>query len=81
MAELKIKKVDMPKALISYSEGRESVVIDDEKALIDYAEAFDETLLKYEQPTIRKAEIKKRLSNGDSLPAVHLEKKPYITIK
>ena len=81
MSELKIKKVDMPKALISFSEGRESVVIDDEKALIDYAEAFDESLLKYEQPTIRKSEIKKRLIGGSSIPAAHLEKKPYITIK
>ena len=78
---MKLKKVDMPRARITFSEGHDSVVVDDERRFIDYAEAFNESLIKYGEPTIRKSEVKKLLDSGEKLPAVHLEKKPYITIK
>ena len=81
MQAMRLKKVDMPRAKITFSEGRDSVVIDDERQFIDYAETFNESLIKYSKPTICKSEVKKLLDSGEKLPAVHLEKKPYITIK
>ena len=78
---MRLKKVDMPRAKITFSEGRDSVVIDDERKFIDYAEAYNDSLIKYSDPTICKSEVKKLLNSGEKLPAVHLEKKPYITIK
>ena len=81
MQAMRLKKVDMPRAKITFSEGRDSVVVDDERQFIDYAETFNESLIKYSKPTICKSEVKKLLDSGEKLPAVHLEKKPYITIK
>lgn len=76
------KKITSPRAAITVSEGRDSVVVEDEQALIDWAQKGEhDELLKYKTPDISKTAVKAALSEGRKIPFVHMEKKPSIGIK
>ncbi|MGN1338838.1 MAG: siphovirus Gp157 family protein, partial [Oscillospiraceae bacterium] len=82
MARINRRKIEMPRAALSVSDGRESVKIADEQALISWAqENGRDDLLSYKQPEISKKAVKAALSCGEDVPYVSLEKKPSITIK
>lgn len=51
--------IDRPQALITIKQNPESTVIEDERKFIEWAESTEhDELLKYEQPTVRKTEVK-----------------------
>ena len=82
MTRINRRKIEMPKAALSVSDGRESVKVADEQALISWAqENGRDDLLNYKQPEISKKAVKAALADGENVPYVSLEKKPSITIK
>lgn len=81
MDKAKLKKIDTTRAVVSISAGRDSVTIDDEAKFIEWAKGNRDDLLKYSEPSICKTEISNALKNGDAVPFVHLEKKPFVSIK
>jgi hypothetical protein len=58
---------------VKFSEGRESVVIDND-------ELIDERFLKV-KTEVSKSAIQEAIKNGEAVKGAHIEKKPYITIK
>lgn len=74
-------KIDTPKCVITIRNNAESVVVDDERVFIDWAKKNADNLLKYNDPEIRKTDVKKILQSGISLPAVHLGRSKSIIIK
>lgn len=82
MARINRRKIETPKAVLSVSDGRESVKVADEQALISWAQENGRNdLLNYKQPEISKKAVKAALSNGEDVPYASIEKKPSITIK
>lgn len=76
------KKIDMPRAYISVSAGRDSVDISDEAKFIRWAQDNNhEDLLKYAQPEIRKSAIKPLLQNGEKIPYTALTRTKSVIIK
>lgn len=76
-------KIDRPQALITIKQNPESTVIDDERKFIEWAESTEhDELLKYEQPTIRKTEVKALIRrSAEKIPFAHLERKTVLEIK
>lgn len=82
MRKINLKKIDMPKAKITVSNGRDSLCLTDENAFISWAELHDrEDLLKYTAPAPRKDAIKKLIKTGEEIPYTEIVKTPYITVK
>jgi hypothetical protein len=82
--------IDRPQALITIQRNPESTVIDDERRFIEWAESTNhDNLLKYEQPTIRKNDVKAliRKEDKENVPKeqrvkfAHLERKTVLKIK
>ena len=82
--------IDRPQALIKIKQNPESTVIDDERRFIEWAESTNhDNLLKYEQPTIRKNDVKAliRKEDKENFPSeqrvrfAHLERKTVLKIK
>lgn len=82
--------IDRPQALITIKQNPESTVIDDERRFIEWAESTNhDNLLKYEQPTIRKNDVKAliRKEDKENFPSeqrvrfAHLERKTVLKIK
>lgn len=74
-------KIDMPRAVINIKRNAPSLVISDELGLVDWLMKNNDKLLKYEMPTVKKAEVKKQLKAGEEIPFVQLESKSSVTIK
>lgn len=81
MRKINLKKIDMPKAKITASDGRESVCISDETALIRWAEENCTGILNPQPPKIVKKEISALMKGGTEIPYTSLIRKPYITVK
>ena len=81
MQAIGVKKISMPRARITLRLNAESVVVENEKALIDWAMRHDETILKYQEPELKKTDIKELLRMGEKIPFAHLERKESVTIK
>lgn len=81
MRKINLKKIDMPKAKITASDGRESVCISDETALIRWAEKNCTGILNPQPPKIVKKEISALVKGGTEIPYTSLIRKPYITVK
>lgn len=81
MKKINLKKIDMPKAKITASDGRESVCITDEAALIKWAEENCTNILNPQPPKIVKKEISALVKNGTKVPYACITKTPYITVK
>ena len=82
--------IDRPQALIKIKQNPESTVIDDERRFIEWAESTNhDNLLKYEQPTIRKNDVKalirkedkENVSSEQRVRFAHLERKTVLKIK
>lgn len=81
MRKINLKTIDMPKAKITASDGRESVCITDEAALIKWAEENCTDILNPQPPKIVKKEISALVKNGTKVPYACIMKTPYITVK
>lgn len=81
MKAIGLAKIDAPRAKITLRKNPLSVSVDNEQALIHWAEEHDDSILKYEQPTVRKNEVKSLLNLGVQIPFVHLENKESVVIK
>ena len=75
--------IDRPQALITIKQNPESTVIEDERKFIEWAESTEhDELLKYEQPTVRKTEVKALIRrSAEKIPFAHLERKTVLKIK
>ena len=81
MQAIGVKKISMPRARITLRLNAESVVIENEKALIDWAMRHDETILKYQEPELKKTDIKELLRMGEKIPFARLERKESVMLK
>lgn len=81
MRKINLKKVDMPKAKISFSNGRESICISDEAALIKWAEENCTDILNPQPPKIVKKEISALIKSGEEIPYACIARTPYITVR
>lgn len=76
------KVIDRPQALIKIELNPESTVIEDERKFIEWAESTGhDDLLKYEQPTVKKTEVKSLIKHDKKIPFAHLERKTVLKIK
>ena len=67
MDSLHITKIDTPMAKLSIRNNAESVQINDEIAFIAWCQSNDrEEFLEYEQPSIKKTDLKKKLQLGET---------------
>ena len=81
MQAIGVKKISMPRARITLRLSAESVVVENEKALIDWAIRHDETILKYQEPELKKTDIKELLRMGEKIPFARLERKESVMLK
>ena len=81
MQAIGVKKISMPRARITLRLNAESVVAENEKALIDWAMRHDETILKYQDPELKKTDIKELLRMGEKIPFARLERKESVMLK
>ena len=82
MQAINLKKIDMPMAKISYSDGRDGVKFSDEAAFIAWAEENGRRdLLSYKPPEPSKKAISAAINAGGEIPFVSIGKTPYISIK
>lgn len=81
MQAIGVKKISMPRARITLRLNAESVVAENEKALIDWAMRHDETILKYQEPELKKTDIKELLRMGEKIPFARLERKESVMLK
>lgn len=81
MQAIGVKKISMPRARITLRLNAESVVVENEKALIDWAMRHDETILKYQEPELKKTDIKELLRMGEKIPFARLERKESVMLK
>ncbi len=76
------KKISTPRSVVSISEGRGSLIVENEQAFIEWAQSGGhEELLNFKQPDISKKAVKAALEEGGEIPFVHIENKPSISIK
>lgn len=82
--------IDRPQALITIKQNPESTVIENDRQFIEWAESNNhKELLKYEQPTVRKNDVKAliRKEDKENVPKeqrvkfAHLERKTVLKIK
>lgn len=81
MSSINRKKIDFPQAVLTLSEGRESVKIENEADFIKWAQGERDDLLNYKQPEISKKAVKAALESGEDIPLASIAKTPYVTIK
>lgn len=82
MDSASLKKIDMPRAVISVKNNAESVSIPDEKAFINWAREHDRgDLLKFAEPTISKTAVKNCLKNSTPLPFAGLTRSRSVIIR
>jgi hypothetical protein len=81
MQAIGVKKISMPRARITLRLNAESVAVENEKALIDWAMRHDETILKYQEPELKKTDIKELLRMGEKIPFARLERKESVMLK
>lgn len=83
MEVMKLKKIDMPRAVISVRNNPESVEITNEDLLIEWAQkqTNSDTLLKYEKPKLVKSGFKELLQAGQVIENVKIVRKQGIMIK
>lgn len=81
MNAIGVKKIDMPRARLTIRKNPESVIVDDELGFIRWAQENANMLLKVKLPDIKKAETKRLIQAGESLPYVHLDRTESLIIK
>lgn len=81
MRKLSRNKIETSRAVISLRHNAESVNITDEGGLIDWAQGNHDEYLRYKEPEINKAAIKKALQQGEDIPGCRLERTQSVTIK
>ena len=82
MIMVNIKKIDRPRARITFNAGRQSVSVLSVESFIKWAQGNDrEDLLIYEQPKPSKSAIMSDLLAGKPVEFAEVVRKPYITIK
>ena len=82
MEAAKLKKIDMPRAVISIRNNAESVEIIDEAQFISWAQSNDrDDLLKYAAPEIRKTFVKHDLKADKEIPYARLTRSQSVIIK
>ncbi len=82
METARLKKIDMPRAVISIRNNAESVEITDEAKFIDWAqENGRDDLLKYSLPEIRKTFVKQDLKANNEIPFARLTRSQSVIIK
>lgn len=82
MEAAKLKKIDMPRAVISIRNNPESVEITDEAKFIGWAqENGRDDLLKYSLPEIRKTFVKQDLKADKEIPFAKLTRSQSVIIK
>lgn len=81
MQKINLKKIDMPKAKITASDGRESICISDEAALIKWAEENCTNILNPQPPKIVKKEISTLIKNGTEIPYASIVRKPFVSVR
>lgn len=82
MTSAKLKKIDMPRAVISVRNNAESVAITDEAEFIKWAEQNGrDDLLKYSAPEIRKSSVKQELKAEENIPFAELVRTQSVIIK
>ena len=82
MEAAKLKKIDMPRAVISIRNNAESVEIIDEAQFISWAQSNDrDDLLKYAAPEIRKTFVKQDLKADKEIPFARLTRSQSVVIK
>lgn len=81
MDQMKLKKVETPKARISIRNNAPALVISDELKFIGMLQEHGrDDLLKYSAPEINKAELKKLIKNGEQFEGARLEASQSLTI-
>lgn len=58
-----------------------SVKIDDEDQVMRWAEIYAPDAIKYAEPELKKAELKKIIASGDTIPGAHLEQEVRLEVK
>lgn len=81
MQNVKLTKIDAPMAKITVRNNAESAVIDDERAFIEWAQRGHDELLRHKTPEIDRAEVKRFLQAGGSIPGAALGRTKSIVIK
>jgi len=77
-----LKKIDMPRAVISIRNNAESVEISDADRLIRWAQDTDnEFILKYRDPEISRTALKPMLKDGAEIPGASLVRTQSVIIK
>lgn len=76
-----IKKIDMPRALISLRNNAESVSIANEKELVEWLKANNDELLNYKEPEISKTRVKAVLQDGREIPGAELIRTTSLIIR
>lgn len=77
----KIKKIDMPRAVISIRNNAESVQISDEVKFALWAEKNNPELLRFKAPEINKNAVKSALKGNEEIPFAELTRTQSIIIK
>ncbi len=82
MGAAKLKKIEMPRAVISIKRNAESVEITDEAKFIEWAQKNErDDLLKYSAPKIRKSFVKQDLKADRDIPFARLTRSQSVIIK
>lgn len=82
MSMVNIKKIDRPRARITFNAGRQSVSVLSTESFIKWAQDNDrEDLLIYRQPEVSKSAVMADLLAGKPVEFAEVVRKPYITIK
>lgn len=76
-----IRKIDMPRALISLRNNAESVSIANEKELVEWLKKNNDELLNYKQPEISKTRVKAALQDGKEIPGAELIRTTSLIIR
>lgn len=76
-----IKKIDMPRALISLRNNAESVSIADDKALLEWLKINGDDMLNYKEPEISRSRVKTALQDGREIPGASLVRTVSVIIK
>ena len=76
-----IKKIETPKAVLSFRKSEQLEIADEEKVL-EWLKQNEETLIKYKEPEIDKAGLKKYIkTTGEVVPSVQIVEKQNLQIK
>jgi len=82
MDEMKLSKIDEPRAKISIRNNAESAQIPDENAFIDWAQTHDrDDLLTYHKPDISKTAVKNAIKSGDDIPGATVGRSRSVIVR